>query len=256
MSHPSPKEKVTVKARPTFLLKILCYTGALTACAWLFTGRTDNLLRSEKNKNDLPTTLNSSFPERINLIHEFTSRPRNPEDPTELRSLERFILEKVPWQSDWRNWGTREYIPSPRETALRGTEDCDGRAILFTNLARFLGHKDVHIIWSETHVWTADGDKNQYLLYAPPDFAEKQEEEKVTEVYFDPAMQGNPEDEFKQTGDAPPTQTLVRPIGEQLQRDLASMSRGRIYKYTGTAIFLALLGAFLPKDFKRKKEKN
>lgn len=237
------------KARLGFLLKITCYCAAVAIVMLTFSGRTDRLIKSNKNQKNLPELLTKDFPQRNSLILEF-KQFRFKSEETELRSLERFILEKIPWESDWRNWSVREYIPSPQEVIKRKKEDCDGRAILFTNLARTMGHHNIEIVWTDSHVWTIDRDGNHYLLYAPSDLSERGEEKAVE---ISPEFKNELLEEKIQIGDNPPPTVNKTPFLQQVKKDVLSMHPSRIITHLTAGIALLLVGFFIPSGTLQKK---
>jgi hypothetical protein len=250
------------KTRPGFLLKAIFYLLAGVAAVTAFSGRPDRLIQSDKNKAALPTLLAERFPTRNDVLSEFSEfhkkrkelqTPPDIQNQKEflLRNLELYILAKVPWESDWRNWEVREYIPTPEEVIQKGKEDCDGRAILFTNLARALGQSDVQIIWSDSHVWTRDGEGNNYLLYAPSDYAETATERTVDV----PEYGENPQLETQQTGDQPPPVTLKRGFLEQFTRDILSMKTNRFVSHIIASTAFLILAFCIPSSLWTKQEK-
>ncbi|MBK8268240.1 MAG: hypothetical protein IPK83_07990 [Planctomycetes bacterium] len=76
------------------------------------------------------------------------------------REVERFVLEKVPYDWDWNIWGSADYMPTIAEMFEKAKsyadgkirEDCDGRAVMAASLMRRLGY-DSHIVTDLRHVW-------------------------------------------------------------------------------------------------------
>jgi hypothetical protein len=72
--------------------------------------------------------------------------------PKALRTVERFVYEKLPYAHDWETWGTADYLPTLREALTMGREDCDGRAVLAASLLCNLGFK-AELVSDFAHVW-------------------------------------------------------------------------------------------------------
>lgn len=79
------------------------------------------------------------------------------------REVERFVLEKVPYDWDWNIWGSADYMPTVAEMFEKAKsypdgrirEDCDGRAVMAASLMRRLGYEssiktDLRHVWVET----------------------------------------------------------------------------------------------------------
>ena len=69
-----------------------------------------------------------------------------------LRTVERFVYQKVPYAWDWDNWGTADYLPTLDEVFERGKEDCDGRAVVAASLLARLGYQ-AELVTDFGHVW-------------------------------------------------------------------------------------------------------
>lgn len=67
-------------------------------------------------------------------------------------AVARFVYREIPYSYDWDNWGVADYIPTAGEAIARGTEDCDGRAIVATALLRRRGI-DARVMGDFQHVW-------------------------------------------------------------------------------------------------------
>lgn len=76
-----------------------------------------------------------------------------------LAVTEAFVYRRVPYSYDWENWGVVEYLPTAVEVIERGTEDCDGRAVLAATLLRARGY-DANLAADPRHMWvrTPQGD--------------------------------------------------------------------------------------------------
>ncbi len=69
-----------------------------------------------------------------------------------LKTVERFVLERLPYAWDWETWGTADYMPTVTEALEMGREDCDGRAVVAASLLKNLGF-DARIVTDFAHVW-------------------------------------------------------------------------------------------------------
>ncbi len=147
-------------------------TAALACVVWLVTGRPDHILESARNAKNLPHLLNQPIKEHEKWLSDASQLAEDREIPF-LRALEIVVLTQVPWASDWKTWGVREFFPTPEQVATTRREDCDGRAILFVNLARCAGYSDVQLAWGAFHVWALDGQKSAYLLEAPEGYTQE-----------------------------------------------------------------------------------
>ncbi len=87
--------------------------------------------------------------------------PKNPTPAQLRRSVEAFVLRKIPYDWDWNTWGVVDYTPTIEELLAKGREDCDGRAILAASLLRRLG-QDAQLVSSMRHMWVAVG-KNELM---------------------------------------------------------------------------------------------
>lgn len=76
-----------------------------------------------------------------------------------LKTVERFVLDRLPYAWDWETWGTADYMPTVSEALEMGREDCDGRAVVAASLLKNLGF-EVRIVTDFAHVWvqTDQGD--------------------------------------------------------------------------------------------------
>jgi len=76
--------------------------------------------------------------------------------PKALKTVERFVYEKVPYKWDWETWGASDYLPTLAEVLQMGAEDCDGRAVVAASLLRALGYK-ADLVTDFAHVWVKSG---------------------------------------------------------------------------------------------------
>jgi hypothetical protein len=78
-----------------------------------------------------------------------------PANPREwLREIQLFVSQRIPYSFDWDNWGVVDYLPTLAEVIQRGTEDCDGRAVLAAALIRAkLGSAE--LVGNSRHLWVS-----------------------------------------------------------------------------------------------------
>jgi hypothetical protein len=69
-----------------------------------------------------------------------------------LKTVERFVYRRIPYEWDWNNWGTADYLPTLTEAIEKGKEDCDGRAVVAASLLRNFGF-NAQIVTDFAHVW-------------------------------------------------------------------------------------------------------
>jgi hypothetical protein len=71
-----------------------------------------------------------------------------------LREVQLFVSQRIPYSFDWDNWGVVDYLPTLAEVIQRGTEDCDGRAVLAAALIRArLGSAE--LVGNPSHLWVS-----------------------------------------------------------------------------------------------------
>lgn len=90
--------------------------------------------------------------------------PRMEELPADLvlRTIERFVYDKVVYAWDWDLWGNADYVPTIREMLTESPwksqgvyfEDCDGRAVLAASLMKRMGY-EASLVTDLRHVWVA-----------------------------------------------------------------------------------------------------
>lgn len=76
---------------------------------------------------------------------------------TELKTVERFVYRRVPYQYDWHGWWNLDYWPTAAEVWERKREDCDGRAVLAVSILRARGYPEARLVANLQHVWVAVG---------------------------------------------------------------------------------------------------
>jgi len=87
------------------------------------------------------------------LLEELRPRLAGDLPPREVLSrVERFVYEKVPYEWDWKTWGTADYLPTVEEVFEAGKEDCDGRAVVAASILQNLGYK-TELVTDFAHVW-------------------------------------------------------------------------------------------------------
>jgi hypothetical protein len=72
--------------------------------------------------------------------------------PQVLKRVEHFVYEHVKYQWDWVNWGVADYLPTVAEVMAKGSEDCDGRAVIAASMLRKLGYR-ADLVTDFAHVW-------------------------------------------------------------------------------------------------------
>lgn len=72
--------------------------------------------------------------------------------PAEATEIEKFVLEKIPYQYDWQTYGVPFYFPTAEEAMEKGTGDCKSR---FVVLASLFEAKDIPYrqSFSLSHFW-------------------------------------------------------------------------------------------------------
>ncbi|MFQ5491797.1 MAG: hypothetical protein ACE5GE_13845 [Phycisphaerae bacterium] len=83
-------------------------------------------------------------------VRQGLKQPDNPKQA--LRTVERFVNDKVPYRFDWETWGAADYLPTLPEVLEKGYEDCDGRAVVAASLLQKLGYK-AELVTDFAHVW-------------------------------------------------------------------------------------------------------
>jgi len=78
--------------------------------------------------------------------------PADPPTSEVLQAVERGVCEEIPYAWDWDVWGVVEYLPTVAEVLERGSEDCDGRAVVAASLLRRMGY-DARLVSDLLHVW-------------------------------------------------------------------------------------------------------
>ena len=81
-----------------------------------------------------------------------------------LAAVEAFVRREIPYSWDWQTWGVVDYLPTVSEVITKGTEDCDGRAVLAATLLRAKGI-DARLVGDPRHMWvsTPQGDTMEPL---------------------------------------------------------------------------------------------
>ncbi len=78
----------------------------------------------------------------------------NPESSPKkaLKTVEKFVYKKVPYEWDWNTWGSADYLPTLAEVIEKGREDCDGQAVAAASILKSLGYK-AELVTDFAHVW-------------------------------------------------------------------------------------------------------
>jgi len=89
--------------------------------------------------------------ERINrqidqLVAQSPGRP-------EVKIVEKFVLKRIRYASDYKTWGNMDYWPTAEEVWRTQEEDCDGRAILAASILRSRGYQSARLAISLDHMW-------------------------------------------------------------------------------------------------------
>ncbi len=74
-------------------------------------------------------------------------------------AVETVIYKRVPYTHDWVTYGVFDHLPTVDEVLARGTDDCDGRAVLAASTLRRLGY-EAWLVTDLLHTWvdTPEGD--------------------------------------------------------------------------------------------------
>lgn len=76
-------------------------------------------------------------------------------DPTVLlEQVNTFVRHEIPYSWDWDVWGVVDYVPTVAEVIAKGTEDCDGRAVLAAALLRAKGIP-ARLVGDTRHMWVS-----------------------------------------------------------------------------------------------------
>jgi len=87
------------------------------------------------------------------LLEEVEPQLRDvPPGKEALKIVERYVYKKLPYDWDWRIWGTADYLPSVGEALTMGREDCDGRAVVAASILAHFGYEP-ELVTDFTHVW-------------------------------------------------------------------------------------------------------
>ncbi len=74
-------------------------------------------------------------------------------DRSEIKTIEKFVLKRIRYVSDYQTWGNMEYWPTAEEVWQNRQEDCDGRAILAVSILRSRGYPSARLAISLDHMW-------------------------------------------------------------------------------------------------------
>jgi len=70
-----------------------------------------------------------------------------------VKVIEKFVLKRIRYVSDYETWDNMEYWPTAEEVWQRRQEDCDGRAILAVSILRSRGYPSARLAISLDHMW-------------------------------------------------------------------------------------------------------
>jgi len=144
--------------------KELLIAGLITL-VYLLTGFTPNPLAwpnqinhrialSETIQPDNPQIdiLNSKF--EIFYANEFVPLSSYPTNPVELEiyAVGRFVRHEITFSQDINNYLSWDYRPSISEVLERGSDDCDGIAIVTASLLTLRGY-DSYVVIGKWHAW-------------------------------------------------------------------------------------------------------
>ncbi|MCA9243075.1 MAG: hypothetical protein KDA32_03905 [Phycisphaerales bacterium] len=75
------------------------------------------------------------------------------------QAVESVVYKRVPYSHDWVTWGVFDHLPTVDEVLSRGTDDCDGRAVVAASTLRHMGY-DAWLVTDLLHTWvqTPEGD--------------------------------------------------------------------------------------------------
>lgn len=134
---------------------------ALFAAVVLLTAypRPDLLVRQIgqlRRLNDLPNPHEPALqPVRGRFSAFLDARGVNRTEPRRmLAAVNAFVQREIPYSWDWDNWAVADYTPTLAELLARGTEDCDGRAVLAAALLRSEGIP-AELVCDLRHVWVS-----------------------------------------------------------------------------------------------------
>lgn len=126
------------------------------------------LVRQISHLRDTEALIQPDLPFIAEINREITATlPAKPTREQELKAVERYVYQAIPYTYDWHQWANVDYWPSAAEVWERRTEDCDGRAILSASILRARGYPDARIVGNLNHVWVVAG--NNSLMGAEKD---------------------------------------------------------------------------------------
>ncbi len=85
------------------------------------------------------------------------------------REFEAYVYRLLPYRDDYLNWLTADYWPTVLEALGKGSEDCDGRAIVACSILQGMGYQ-AYVVVGLDHLWVMvrDGDSWIEILYPRP----------------------------------------------------------------------------------------
>jgi len=110
-------------------------------------------VRHVQHWRDPNAMINPGLPALKPWVEEVQSRIKADGSPKQaLKTVEKFVYEKVPYEWDWNTWGSADYLPTLAEVIEKGREDCDGQAVAAASILRRLGYK-AELVTDFAHVW-------------------------------------------------------------------------------------------------------
>jgi predicted transglutaminase-like cysteine proteinase len=98
--------------------------------------------------------IQSDFSAMQDINHELDQLARDSKARySEPKIVERYVLKKIRYVTDYENWGNIEYWPTAEEVWSKRQEDCDGRAILAASILRARGYPSTKLVVGLQHMW-------------------------------------------------------------------------------------------------------
>jgi hypothetical protein len=97
--------------------------------------------------------LQTDFPGMEEINRQIDQLKARSPGRSEVEVIEKFVLRRIRYVSDYRTWGNMDYWPTAEEVWRRREEDCDGRAILAVSILRSRGYRSARLAISLDHMW-------------------------------------------------------------------------------------------------------
>ena len=134
-----------------YLLKWLVLASVTTVVLYPHPGL---LYRQVQHLRNVESLIQPDLPEIAAINREIDAQlATNALRRDELKVVERYVYQHVPYKYDWLNWGNFDYWPTAIEVLGRKREDCDGRAVLAATILRARGFATAQIVANLNHVW-------------------------------------------------------------------------------------------------------